>query len=134
MKKKLIVLLTALLLTACSPSAPPTAQDVLAKITESGVQINDITPGTRDPNSPLPNSYQEHYVFSIPEIAPKGGQIFICDTSKNCDALYAYFESLSALGGPYYYQSPNGLIVAQLNSGLSANTAGQIESIINSYK
>ena len=134
MKKTLFTLIAMLLLTACAPKAQPTAQDVLNSFTEAGAQIENITEEARDSNSPLPNSYQEHYSFSIAEVAPSGGQIFVCDTKKNCDALYQYFDMLSGLGGPYYYQSPSGLIVAQLNSGLTPDTAAKFETVVNTYK
>jgi hypothetical protein len=35
-----------------------------------------------------------------------GGQFFICDTKKNCDAIYAYYHALKALAGP----TPNTMV------------------------
>ena len=139
MKNLTIVMLTAILvslLVACgskgSNSEPLTAQAVIDKFNEVGLDVKDVQAGERDPDSPLPNSYQENLVFSIPEVAPKGGQIFVCDTKKNCDALYAYFDALKALAGPYLYQSPRGTVVAQLNSGLTPDTAAKFEQVISS--
>jgi hypothetical protein len=131
-----LTIILASLLVACgsgsSNSEPLTAQVVIDKFNEAGLDVQDIQAGERDPDSPLPNSYQENLVFSIPEVAPKGGQIFVCDTKKNCDALYAYFDALKALAGPYLYQSPSGTVVAQLNSGLTPDTAAKFEKVINS--
>jgi len=139
MMKKLALVLTMVvlvsLLVACGSagggSEPLTGQDVIDKFNEADLDVKDVQVGERDPDSPLPNSYQENLEFSIPEVAPKGGQIFVCDTKKNCDALYAYFDALKALAGPYLYQSPSGTVVAQLNRGLTPDTAAKFETVIN---
>ena len=110
------------------------AQEVINNFNTAGLEISDIQPGEREPNSPLPNSYKERLRFSIAEVAPKGGQVFICDTKKNCDAIYAYFDALKALAGPYLYQSPSGTVVAQLNSGLTPDTAAKFEEVIESLQ
>jgi hypothetical protein len=127
----LIGILLSLLTVACS-SKPLTAQDVIDKFNAAGLNVKDIQQEERDPDSPLPNSYKERLSFSIPEVAPNGGQVFVCDTKKNCDALYAYFDALKALAGPYLYQSPNGTVVIQLNSGLMPDTAAKFEESMNS--
>jgi hypothetical protein len=139
MKKSTMVVLTiilASLLVACgsggSSSETVTAQVVIDRFNQAGLDVEDVRVGERSPDTPLPNSYQENLVFSIPEVAPKGGQIFVCDTKKNCDAIYAYFDALKALAGPYIYQSPSGTVVAQLNSGLTPDTAAKFEKVINS--
>jgi len=134
MKKASGLLLPLLLylLAACAPPPPLTAQSVLGKFNVEGLKIAYIHSEERDPASPLPNSFSERLAFSIPEIAPKGGQVFICDTKKNCDALYAYFDLLKGLAGPYLYQSPNGKVVVQLNSGLSPQTAARFEDVVKS--
>jgi hypothetical protein len=62
-------------------------------------------------SAPVPKSYIAHQAFEIPSVAPKGGQFFVCDTKKNCDAIYAYYDALKALAGPYMYQSPSGTVV-----------------------
>jgi len=132
----ILTIILASLLAACgsgsSNSDSITAQVVIDKFNEAGLDVQDIEVGERDPDSPVPNSYQENLWFSIPEVAPKGGQIFVCDTKKNCDALYAYFDALKALAGPYLYQSPSGTVVAQLNSGLTPDTAAKFEKVVNS--
>ena len=78
----------------------------------------------------MPNSASAHYVFEVPSVAPKGGQVFVCSTKQNCDAIYAYFDALKALAGPYLYRSPSGAVVAQLNSGLDAATADTFKAAI----
>jgi len=131
---KLFPLLFALLLIGCvairpATVAPVTAQEVADQFDALGL-VSDIRPGERREGSPLPNSYSEHIQFTIAEVAPRGGQIFVCDTKRNCDAMYAYFDALVALAGPYLYQSPSGLVVVQLNSGLTPDHAAKFEAIV----
>jgi len=136
MKYLLIPLIVALV--ACSgatpgPTAipqPPSAQFVVEQFKAAGLSITDMKKGKRAEGTKLPNSYKDDMVFVITEVAPYGGQVFVCDMKKNCDALYAYFDALKALSGPYLYQSPAGTVVVQLNSGLKADTAAQIEKIV----
>ena len=133
-KNPTIVILAAIfvsVLVACG-SEPLTAQAVIDKFNQAGLDVRDVQIETRDPDSPLPNSFKERLSFSIPEVAPKGGQIFVCDTKKNCDAIYAYFDALKGLAGPYLYQSTNGRVVIQLNSGLTPETAAKFENILKS--
>lgn len=127
--QKLIPLLLTLLLFGCRTAAPVAAQEVLDRFTAAGM-ISDIRPGERSEGSPLPNSYQEYYRFTIPEVAPDGGQLFVCDTKRNCDALVAYFDAWLAVAGPYLYQSPGGLVVVQLNSGLTPDQAAKFAAVV----
>jgi hypothetical protein len=124
--------LVLLVLVACggAPAAAPTGQAVLDAFKAAGIEVTDPTPGTREADTPLPNSYKEHIEFTIPSLGDKGGQLFVCDTKQNCDALYAYFDALKGLGGPYYYQSDGGRIVVQLNSGLAADEAAKFAAAI----
>lgn len=132
MKRSLLVF--ALLLVSCGGSSPPTAQSVVDSMKSAGLEIVDVAPGERTEGTPLPNSYSDWLTFTIPEVAPNGGQVFVCTTKKNCDGLYAYFDGFKALVGPYVYQSPNGLVVAQMNSGLPADTAAKAEQVIAAIK
>ena len=109
-----------------------TIQDVVDLLYAADLGVSDVQVPPRPTDSPLPNSYRERVEFNIAEVAPKGGQIFVCDTKRHCDALYAYFDMLIALAGPYLYQSPSGTVVAQLNSGLSPDTAARFEAVIMS--
>jgi transcriptional regulator with XRE-family HTH domain len=81
---------------------------------------------------PVPKSYTAHQAFEVASVAPKGGQVFTCDTKQNCDAIFAYFDALKALAGPYTYQSPGGTVVAQLNSGLKPDEAAKFAAAIAS--
>jgi hypothetical protein len=130
MKYQAVLILLAVLLVSCGGApAAPTGQSVLDKFKAAGIAITPATPAGGDA---IPKSYLERMSFTIDSIAPAGGQVFICDTKKNCDAIYAYFDALKALAGPYLYQSPGGTVVAQLNSGLSPTEATKFDQVIQS--
>lgn len=144
--KAIHLILCCLFLTACSVPAPtptplPTltvtpapiaAQAVVDMFVDAGLEISNVRVEERVEGSPLPNSYEERLGFAVAEVAPKGGQVFTCREKRNCDALYAYFDTLKGIGGPYYYQSLSGLVVAQLNSGLTSDTAAKFQEIVES--
>lgn len=127
-----------LFLVACSTPtpeptptpAPITAQSVVDMFVEAGFELSDIHTPEHEAGSPLPHSYDEWLRFTLPEVAPKGGQVFTCRSKRNCDALYAYFDALKGLAGPYTYQSAGGTVVAQMNSGLTPDTAAKFQEIV----
>lgn len=123
-----MTLLMLLPLIACGGAPAVTAQQVAEKLTAAGAtNIHDEQIAA---NVPVPKSYIAHQAFEIPSVAPKGGQFFVCDTKQNCDAIFAYYDALKALAGPYTYQSPAGTVVAQLNSGLKPDEAAKFEAAI----
>ncbi len=126
-----MAIMTCNALGSATAEPQPTARDIITEFRSAGLDIQDVQPGQRQADSPLPNSYKEHLEFTIPEVAPSGGQIFVCDTKRNCDALFAYFDGLRSLAGPYLYQSPSGLVVVQLNSGLSPETGADFEAVVS---
>jgi hypothetical protein len=110
--------------------AVPTAQSVIDALRAAGLAVDNPTVPERGGDA-LPNTYRERILFQVPGARPgRGGQILTCDTKKNCDALYAYFDMLKGLVGPYIYQSPDGLVVVQMNSGLTPDIAAQYETVI----
>jgi hypothetical protein len=120
---RVVLLAFILLLTACvgTPApTPATVESALASAGASGFAASKAG-GT------APQSYTSHADFVIGD---KGGQYFICDTKRNCDAIYAYFDALKALAGPYTYRSGGGLVVVQLNSELAPDAAAKIEAAI----
>lgn len=124
-----VIILALFALAGCGDKAV-TALDVVKQFQETGVTIVNIETPKHNAKSPLPNSYKEHVTFTIPEVAPMGGQVFSCDKKEYCDAIYAYFDALKGFAGPYIYQSKNGLIVAQLNSGLTPQVAEKLAAVI----
>ena len=125
-----IAILAISLLAACGGPAAPSAATVGQALTAAGAQnLHEEALGA---GVPVPHSFTSHQVFALASVAPSGGQVFICDTKKNCDAIYAYFTALKALAGPYTYQSDSGLVVVQLNKGLSPAEAAAIEQVVKS--
>jgi hypothetical protein len=128
--------LLVLFVAACgaAPAAPVTARTVADAFSAANLGISAIQDVPNDPAGAVPNSYTSRVEFTIAEVAPRGGQVFVCDTKRNCDAIYAYYEALAGLAGPYLYQSPSGLVVAQLNSGLSPATGAAFQDVVNSFR
>lgn len=126
------MLALTVLLSACggTTAAPPTAQGVIDQFKTAGITVENARPAERQPNSPVPQSFKENLVFTVPRLGDKGGQVFVCDTKQNCDAIYAYFDALKGLAGPYLYQSAGGTVVAQLNSGLMPEEAAKFEQVV----
>ena len=113
----------------------PSAEDVLGKFIDAGIKIENIRAEPREPEKPLPNSFDERFAFSDPSLPNgKGGQIFTCRKKKYCDALVGYFDMFKSFAGPYIYQSRDGLVVLQLNGGHSPGSAEKYEAVIDSLK
>src|SRR5690349_4307273 len=98
-----ITIIALLLLAACGGLPAVTAAQVASALQSAGA--TNIHDEQIDASAPVPKSYTAHQSFEIASVAPKGGQFFICDTKKNCDAIFAYYDALKALAGPYTYQS-----------------------------
>lgn len=128
--RRVWIVFLVLALAACGGAPAVTAAQVAEKFTAAGA--TNIHDEVIEASSPVPKSYIAHQAFEIASVAPKGGQFFICDTKKNCDAIFAYYDALKALAGPYTYQSPSGTVVAQLNSGLTPAEAAKFEQAITS--
>lgn len=130
--KKLVLGMAVLALVGCgsSEAEPVTSAKLLSALTAGGVEYSNVEYPERNPSGPLPNSYKEHLVLALPSVAPKGGQFFICEKKEYCDALYTYFDALKAFAGPYIYRSKDGLVVAQLNSGLEPPAAEQVQAVV----
>lgn len=127
-----LLFVIAILLAACSVStpAPLTAQSVVDAFVAAGLEVSNAQSAGRPEAMPEVYQFQERMTFTIAEVAPKGGQVFICELRPHCDLLMEFYKAFETLGGPYYYQSPNGLVVAQLNSGLTTETAAKFEQVI----
>jgi hypothetical protein len=133
--QRLLIVLCLVFLVGCGGgSSSVTAQQVLDQFTAAGLSVDSVEMNDVPSESPVPKSFKEQASFAISEVTPSGGQIFVCDTKKNCDAIYAYYDALKGLAGPYLYQSPSGTVVAQLNSGLTPDTAAKYETVIGSIK
>ena len=128
--KKALILLSGVLLVACGDKAI-TKDDLISTMKASGVEINDVKDLKNDKF--MVQGFNDRFSFSIPEVAPKGGQAFICEKKDQCTPVFAYFDALKDLAGPYLYQSPNGNVVLQLNAKLKEETAKKLEQAISKY-
>ena len=95
--KKALVLLSGLLLAACGDKAI-TSEDLVSTMKASGVEINDVKDLKNDKF--MVQGFKERFAFSIPEVAPKGGQAFICEKKEQCTPVFAYFDALKNIAGP----------------------------------
>jgi hypothetical protein len=103
---------------------------VIDRFNAAGAKVENVKPDADIKSKLLPQSFTEQVGFTIPSLGDSGGQLFVCDTKKNCDAIFAYFDALKALTGPYLYQSPSGTVVVQLNSGLTPDEAAKYEAVV----
>lgn len=117
-------------LFGCGGQEPMTQAKLVDALTKGNVALSDVQTPSRDPSSPLPNSYKERFSFALPSVVPKGGQAFICAEKAHCDAIYAYFDAVKGLAGPYLYRSKDGLVVIQLNSGLQPDAAAPVKAVV----
>lgn len=105
--------------------------EYMTAVLNSDVAIGDVKDVSSE-DFPV-QGFKQRFEFSIPEVAPKGGQMFVCNEKKDCDPIFAYYDSLKGLAGPFLYQSPKGVVVLQLNSGLKEETAKKLEKAISGF-
>jgi hypothetical protein len=92
----------------------------------AGLHVTDVAPcAAPDPNSPIPRTWADDVCFTIPSIAPHGGQVMSFDTVSNERAIIAYFGRFPDLA-PYVFAHAN--LVAQLNSSLTAAEAARYDA------
>ena len=136
--KHLLWVIVTLCLAACQvatpapTSAPLTAQQVIDRLVAVGLDISEIEQLARPEGMPEHYKFKDRWGFTIAEVAPRGGQVYICELRPHCDLLMEFFKAFEDLGGTYYYLTPNGLAVVQLNSGLTPETAAKFEEVVNS--
>ncbi|PAU76753.1 hypothetical protein [Halomonas salipaludis] len=132
--KRIWLAVSAAALAGCSAEADSISQQqVIDALEGTDAGITEIT--TEDPGNSgmVPDGYQYHLVVVLEEVAPRGGQFFICDERDVCDRVKGYFDSMPELVGPHRYQSESGRVVAQLNSEVSQETADQIVAAIEEF-
>lgn len=122
-----------LALAGCSSSAPPDVEKVIEKLSQTDVGFSNAQKPERDPTSLLPGNFKDRITFTVAEVQPDGGQVFVCEKSEHCDALFNYFTAFKGIAGPYTYRSKSGLLVAQLNSKLRPETAEKLKAAVEGF-
>jgi len=128
-----LVLLALLALVACgtpAPTATPTfrkytVDEVVTALTPLG--ITDVQYVPRDPAALSPNVATDRRDFTIPSVAPKGGQVLFFDTLADRAAMEQWYAMFPAFA-PYVYT--NGNVLVQLNSGLAKAEADRFRAAI----
>ncbi len=119
-----------------APAATPlTGQAILDRFTAGGLDVSNVQKLRPASTIGIPNRSQDWHVFSIPGVETQAdlrwhGQVFVCETKQNCDAIYAYFDALGAQVGPHLYQSSDGRVVVQLNSAVRVDVAAKYKAAL----
>lgn len=129
--KRALSVLTMAALAGCSSSDEPVTQEGLVQALQ-GADLGIVEVIDEDPSdsSMVLGEYQHHVTIVLEEVAPKGGQFFICKDHAVCSEVKGYFDGLANLAGPHRYASGSGHVVAQLNRGVSQETADQVLTVL----
>jgi hypothetical protein len=128
-----LVLLALLALVACgtpAPTATPTfrkytVDEVVTALTPLGITDVHFTP--RAPEALGPNVATDQRDFTIPSVAPKGGQVLFFDEPADVAAMVAWYAMFPQFA-PYVYT--NGNVLVQLNSGLAKAEADRFKAAV----
>lgn len=133
--RRALPVLTMAALAGCSSSDEPVTQEGLVQALQGadlGIVevIDEVIDEDPSDSSMVPGEYQHHVTIVLEEVAPKGGQFFICNNPTECSEVKGYFDGLASLAGPHRYASESGHVVAQLNRGVSQETADQVVTVL----
>jgi len=103
-------------------------QEVLAALKNAGA--TNIKQQERETESMRSNAFREAYDFEISEVSPKGGQVIFFDDPSHGESMFAYYDALKAIAGPYLYITADNTILLQMNSGLKPETAKKFAKIL----
>ncbi len=101
------------------------AQDAINAWATAGLSVTGVMSCPPAADSPIPKTFDEVICFTIPSIAPHGGQLMSFSTENNEKAMSAYFAQFPALA-PYVYVHAN--VLAQMNSNLPAADAAKYDA------
>jgi len=137
MPRATLVLLALLALVACGTPAP-TATPTFRKYTVdevvkalSPLGISDVHFTQRGPEVLSPNVATDQRDFTIPTIAPKGGQVLFFDTPADRAAMEQWYAMFPAFA-PYVYT--NGNVLVQLNSALPKAEAERFKAALQGLR
>lgn len=134
MRALLTVLLVLGALVACGDAAPTatptfrryTAEDVVKVLAPlSATDFRHVPRATGDQS---PNTATDQRDFTIPSIAPKGGQLLLFDSAADVAGMQAWYARFPDLA-PYVFVKGNALI--QLNSTLPKAEAEQYRAALD---
>lgn len=145
LQRYLALILLAMLASACetlnvggAPTATPvpyaryTVEDAFAVFARNGLVIDDFQQAT-DVQRDGPRVLQDRWVFSVPRIAPAGGQIVIFGDASQQGEWVAYIDRLRAVADTrrtviYTYFQAN--MMLQLNASLTNAEAAAFEAAL----
>lgn len=134
---RLIVLLALVaLLVGCGASTPSiTPAQVVEKFKAAGLEAESPTAMGKDDYGLAPFVCQGQR-FLIPSLGKdNGGRVFVCDNTKDRDALKAYYDALGKSSAIFFsWAFADGPVVVQLNGDLPEDTAHQYEAAIKGLK
>ncbi len=135
MKVAASILLTGTLASlAVHANQSVVSQDELIEALQtSDIGVTNVSIKDPQASESLPKGFDHHFVLTLEEVAPKGGQFFICQQETDCQALAVYFEALAFLAGPHRFTSASGHVYVQLNSGVSEPTAESIRAVLEEF-
>ncbi|MAX33933.1 MAG: hypothetical protein CME72_12810 [Halomonadaceae bacterium] len=130
MKRALSVLTMAALVGRSSSDESVTQEELVQAPKDADLGIGEVIDEDPSDSSMVTGEYQHRVTIVLEEVAPKGGQFFICNDPAECSKVKGYFGGLASLAGPHRYASRSGHVVAQLNRGVSQETADQVVTVL----
>lgn len=115
--------------TATPAFARYTVEQVAAALAPLGATDFRATP--RSPQDQSPNTATAQRDFTIPAIAPQGGQVLLFDSAADLAGMQAWYARFPDLA-PYVYVRGNALL--QLNAGLPKAEAEKYKAALARMK
>lgn len=120
-----IALASALALVGCKPSV--SAKDVCAQIEAGGIGT-----GCRaEKPGGIGGGATEKYVFDLPSVPGKTGQILKFATADELAVSAAAFQGMSMFAGPHRYESKRALIFVQMNKDTPGTVGAQAKMLVD---
>jgi hypothetical protein len=107
------------------------AADAIAAFQQAGLPAENVKDAVRGADVVAPNLAIETKEFTIPAIAPKGGQVQVFKERKDLDTLVNWYAQFPALA-PYVYTRGN--VLVQLNAALPKPEAEKYKAALEAMK
>lgn len=95
----------------------PSAEGVIQEFRDQGLEVGEVQPQKSDPETPLPDTYEEQVRFLIPSAGnDTGGRVFTFESPEDLRTVRSYYEGLNDLGGLFCcsYVYERGLVLVQV--------------------